>query len=179
LEAAWRPGHLDGVATVVARLFGLVRPNRAYFGLKDYQQFLLVRRLSADLALPVELRGCPTLREADGLAMSSRNRYLDPQARTLATEIFRALKACAKAAQLGERSIRRLRQAGLKNLSRVPGLKIQYFEVVDQATLEPLRSLEGPARVLTACVLKGTRLIDNLPLALGRARPQGKAQAHA
>lgn len=162
LDAARRPGHFDGVATVVARLFALVGPDRAYFGLKDYQQFLVVRRMCADLGLGVSLRGCPIVRESDGLAMSSRNVYLGAEARMRAPALLRSLRAAADLAARGERSVSRLRRAGLEVLARVHGLKVQYFELADPTTLEPLRRLEGPVQVLTACVLARTRLIDNL-----------------
>ncbi len=168
LEGEFRPGHLAGVATVVARLFALVRPRAAYFGLKDYQQYLVVRRLARDLFPGLRVVGCPTVREDDGLAMSSRNRYLDPVARMRAVALNRSLLAAAEAARGGERSVRRLRRAALKVLSRVPGLTVQYFDIADARTLEPLRILDRPARALTACVLKGTRLIDNLALEPGK-----------
>jgi pantoate--beta-alanine ligase len=164
LEAAWRPGHFQGVATVVARLFSLVNPSRAYFGLKDYQQFLVLKRMVGDLGLPVEMLGCPTLRETDGLAMSSRNRRLDPRRRRQATALIQALLAAAALASRGETSAAKLRSAGLRVLRAVPGVKVQYFEVADPDSLLPLRRVRGQALALTACVLGGVRLIDNLTL---------------
>ncbi|HTB23563.1 MAG TPA: pantoate--beta-alanine ligase [bacterium] len=182
LEAVWRPGHFEGVATVVARLFALVRPDKAYFGLKDYQQFLVIKRMCADLELPVALVGCATVRESDGLAMSSRNRHLDAEARFKAAALSRALQKMAALASRGERSAQRLRRAGLAVLDRVDGLKTQYLELADPETLLPIRRLEGQAVALCACLLGGTRLIDNHPLpaslTLPRRRP-GKGTRHA
>ena len=176
LEAEFRPGHFTGVATVVARLLALVRPQRAYFGLKDYQQFLVVRRLALDLDLPVEVIGCPIVRETDGLAMSSRNVRLGAQARAQAPALQRALLAAASLAARGEGSCARLRQAGARILRGVPGLKLQYFEVADPETLLPLRRLDDPAVALAACVLGGVRLIDNLHLYPG-PRPRAARRA--
>lgn len=164
LEADWRPTHFEGVATVVARLFALVRPQKAYFGLKDYQQYLVIKRMTHDLGLPVALVGCPIIRESDGLAMSSRNRGLDRVSRDKALALSRALAAVAGLAKQGERSPARLRAEGLKVLTQVPGLTVQYFELADAETLLPIRRLERTAMALTACVLSGTRLIDNRPI---------------
>lgn len=164
LEAQWRPGHFVGVATVVARLFGLTRPDRAYFGLKDYQQYLVIRHMVADLRLPVQVIGCPTLRESDGLALSSRNRYLDPRRRALAVALRYALGEAQELADRGEKRIAALESAGKKVLRRVPGLKVQYFSVADAETLAPLKRLDRPAVALTACLLGKTRLIDNLKI---------------
>ena len=162
LEAQWRPGHFDGVSTVVARLFGLTRPDKAYFGLKDYQQYLVIRRMTQDLALPLSVVGCPIVRERDGLALSSRNRYLDPQRRALAVALSHALRAAGALAARGERRVDRLEAVGRRLLRGVPGLKLQYFAIADASSLEPLRRLDRPARALTACTLGRTRLIDNL-----------------
>lgn len=164
LEASFRPGHFDGVSTVVARLFGLVRPQRAYFGLKDYQQFQVIRRMNADLGLGLELIGCPTVREDDGLALSSRNRYLKPAERVKALALNRALLASASLAAKGERSAAKLKAAGLKVLKAVPGLKVQYFELAEASSLKPLKRLDAPAVMLTACGLGKTRLIDNMEI---------------
>ncbi len=112
MEAEWRPGHFDGVATVVARLFALAKAESAYFGLKDYQQFLVIRRMALDLGLPVKVQGCGTVREADGLALSSRNRYLDPRQRELAAALSAALREVKRRAARGERSVSRLEGAG-------------------------------------------------------------------
>jgi pantoate--beta-alanine ligase len=164
LEAQWRPGHFDGVATVVARLFGLVRPDHAYFGLKDYQQFQVIRRFTRDLGLPVGLSGCPTVREADGLAMSSRNRYLDPAQRGAALALIRSLRAAQAAFKAGQRSAGRVEAAGLAVLKKERSLDVQYFSVADAGSLEPLARIDRPAVALCACRLGKTRLIDNLAL---------------
>jgi pantoate--beta-alanine ligase len=164
LEGRFRPGHFDGVATVVARLFALVGAGHAYFGLKDYQQYQVIRRMTADLGLAVKLTGCPTVRERDGLALSSRNRYLSPAERGRATALIRALRAAKGAAKRGERSAGRIQGAGLKALRAVPGLKVQYFNLADAQTLAPLKRLDRPAVLATACWLGKTRLIDNLLL---------------
>jgi len=174
LEAVFRPGHFDGVATVVARLFALVGPQRAYFGLKDYQQYLVIKRMTADLGLPVALTGCPIVREDDGLAMSSRNRRLSRGQRSKAAVLNRALGHVAALAASGEASAARLRSAGIDALRKVPGLKIQYFELADAGTLAPIRRLDKAARVLAACTLGSVRLIDNRPVhpAFARAVPR-------
>lgn len=173
LEGHFRPGHFDGVATVVARLFALVGARHAYFGLKDYQQFQVIKRMTADLGLPVRLTGCPTVRESDGLALSSRNRYLAPAERAQATALIRALRSAQALAARGERSAARIQGAGLKVLRAAPGLKVQYFRLADAADLSPLRRLDRPAVLATACFLGKTRLIDNLVLRPG-ARPSAK-----
>lgn len=164
LEARFRPGHFEGVATVVARIFGLLGARHAYFGLKDYQQFQVLRRMVADLALPVRLHGCPTVREKDGLALSSRNRYLSPLERERATTLIRALRAGRDLAAQGESSAARIEAAGLEQLRACPGLKAQYFALADAEDLSPLKRLDRPAVLATACLLGRTRLIDNLLL---------------
>jgi pantoate--beta-alanine ligase len=164
LEAHYRPGHFDGVATVVARLFALVGAPHAYFGLKDYQQFQVIRALVSELGLPVKLTGCPTVREADGLAMSSRNRYLSPDERHNATALIRALRAAQALARGGERRATALEAAGKRVLRATSGLKPQYFSLADAASLAPLKRLDRPAVLATACFLGKTRLIDNLTL---------------
>ena len=170
LEGAWRPGHFDGVATVVARLFRLLTPGAAYFGLKDYQQFQVVRRMTTDLGLGVRLVGCPTVREPDGLALSSRNRYLSPAQRQRASALIRALRASRALAERGERRGSALEAAGRVVLGRERGLRVQYFRLVDAGTLAPLELLDRPARLLTACRLGRTRLIDNIGLSGGGLR---------
>jgi len=148
----------------VARLFALVRPQKAYFGLKDYQQYLVIKRMTQDLGLPVALVGCPIVRESDGLAMSSRNRRLDPVSREKALALSRALDVVADLAKEGERSPVRLRAEGLRVLTQAPGLTVEYFELADPDTLLPIRRLEKTAMALCACTLSGTRLIDNRPI---------------
>jgi pantoate--beta-alanine ligase len=160
MEAKFRPGHFEGVATVVARLFGLVRPERAYFGLKDYQQFLVISRMTADLALPVKVLGCPTLREPDGLAMSSRNAYLSPAERAKAPALQRALSA-AKAALRRGLSPAAAEREGKALLRREGGFRLQYLSVADAENLEKSGPRSRRRVVAAAAVLGRTRLIDN------------------
>ncbi|MCA1692932.1 MAG: pantoate--beta-alanine ligase [Actinobacteria bacterium] len=161
LEAASRPGHFRGVATVVAKLFAIAGTCRAYFGEKDYQQLLVVRRLAADLSLPVDIVGCPTVREPDGLARSSRNAYLSPAERGAATALYQALETAAGEVSAGERSADRLRAAMGDILAASPPIRPDYAEVADPLTLEPLARVEGQARLLVAATVGTTRLIDN------------------
>jgi pantoate--beta-alanine ligase len=160
LEGAARPGHFAGVATVVAKLFAIAGPCRAYFGEKDYQQLLVVRRLAADLSLPVEVVGCPTVRDPDGLARSSRNAYLSPDERRAATVLHRAVRAAAGA---DERDANRLRALMAATVEDEPLARLDYADVVDAATLEPLDVVGGSgARLVIAAWVGTTRLIDNM-----------------
>ncbi len=163
LEGASRPGHFRGVATVVLKLFELVRPDLAIFGQKDYQQQLVIRRMVEDLHVPVELVVAPTVREADGLALSSRNRYLDPQERKAAPVLYRALARAMQAVADGERQAERVRQILRETLESEALVKLDYVEVADARTLEPLGSLskERTAVALVAARIGTTRLIDN------------------
>jgi pantoate--beta-alanine ligase len=165
-EGASRPGHFRGVATVVAILFGLVRPARAYFGEKDFQQLQVIRRLHADLALSGEVVGCATVREGDGLALASRNRRLDPAARETARAIPRALATMRGMVAAGEGDVAAVRAAGLQALA-VPGLTVDYLAVVDPETLAPVETVSRGSRVLVAATVGGVRLIDNLDLTEG------------
>jgi pantoate--beta-alanine ligase len=167
LEGASRPGHFRGVLTVVAKLFGLVRPDVAVFGEKDYQQLVLVRRMSQDLCLGVQIVGAETVREPDGLALSSRNRYLDLEDREGATVLSRALRAAQERASYG---LPAARWAAMQVLDEVPELDLDYLairtpELTD--VVEPHPDAPVPARILVAARLGSTRLIDNLPLTLG------------
>lgn len=166
-EGAARPGHFRAVATVVARLLGLVRPARAYFGEKDFQQLQIVRRLQADLALPADIVGCATVRDADGLALSSRNARLTPGGRASAAAIPRALRLMEDLAEGGESRAERLIAAGRAALVGAPGLTLDYLAVVDPATLEPVSTAAMGSRALCAAHLEGVRLIDNIPLPVG------------
>lgn len=160
-----RPGHFRGVLTVVQKLFGIFTPDVAVFGQKDYQQLTLLRRMVRDLDGAVEIAAAPIMRDPDGLAMSSRNRYLDPAQRDLALALPRALAECARAFEAGERRAsefrRRLHQAG------GTGVSLEYGEVVDPATLEPLEAAEAGAVCLLAARVGTTRLIDNVILGSG------------
>ena len=162
-EGTSRPGHFRGVTTVVLKLFELVRPDLATFGQKDYQQQLVIRRMVEDLHVPVELAVVPTVREPDGLALSSRNRYLNPQERQAATVLFRALSRATQAMAAGELQVERVRQILRETLESEPLVKLDYAEVADAETLEPLSGLgkERTAVALVAGRLGTTRLIDN------------------
>ena len=165
LEGAVRPGHFDGVLTVVAKLFGLVRPDVAVFGEKDYQQLALVRAMVRELALGVDVVGVPTVREADGLALSSRNRYLDPQQRTAALALSRALRAGAAAGPRGDGAVLAAARA---ELAGEPSLRLDYLELTDVDLGPPPAT--GAARLLVAARAGTTRLLDNAPLTLGVPR---------
>ncbi|WP_158745798.1 pantoate--beta-alanine ligase [Acidisphaera sp. L21] len=159
-EGAARPGHFRGVATVVAKLFGQVQPTHAFFGEKDWQQLQVVTRMAADLCLPVTIHGVPTLREADGLAMSSRNRFLSAAERATAPVLHQILRATAAALALGGDATPILAdaQAGLRNA----GLQPDYLALIAADTMAPLPRLAGPARLVTAARLGSVRLLDNI-----------------
>jgi pantoate--beta-alanine ligase len=163
LEGAHRPGHFRGVLTVVLKLLNLTRPDASYFGEKDYQQLTLVRRMVADLDVPTEIVGVPTVREADGLALSSRNRYLDPAGREAALALSRALRAGVAAADAGL-SADKVLAAARSELAGAPGVTADYCELTDP-DLGPAPAT-GRARLLVAARVGGTRLIDNAPLDL-------------
>jgi pantoate--beta-alanine ligase len=162
LEGAVRPGHFAGVLTVVAKLFGLVRPDVAFFGEKDYQQLTLIRAMARELALGVEVVGVPTVREADGLALSSRNRYLDPAQRAAAVVLSRALTSGAQAGAGGPDAVLATARAVL---ATAPSLTLDYLALTD-ADLGPAPTA-GAARLLVAARAGSTRLIDNVPVWLG------------
>jgi len=165
LEGKTRPGHFRGVLTVVAKLFGLVRPDLAVFGQKDYQQLVLVRRMVEDLCLGVEVIGAETQREDDGLALSSRNRYLDFDERLAATVLNKALRRAQRAAPDGAESALAEARAELR---LVDGVDLDYLTVTTPNLEELPEGATGEARILIAAKLGTTRLIDNLPLVLGR-----------
>lgn len=164
LEGAARPGHFRGVATVVCKLFTVTEPQRAYFGQKDAQQVLVVRRMAADLDLPVEIVACPTLREADGLAMSSRNAYLSPAERAAAPALYQGLRAAAALFAQGERRAVPLRAAVATAIAQAPLLTTEYISLADPATLAELDVVQERALLSLAAHLGHTRLIDNLLL---------------
>ena len=166
LCAASRPGHFDGVTTVVAKLFAMVGPCRAYFGRKDAQQLAVVTRMTTDLDLPVDVVGCPLVREPDGLAMSSRNSYLDATHRTAATVLSRALFAASELAVGGERDAATLRRTLVEVIGSEPQLRLDYAEVVDAGTLEPVDRVTGDTLLAVAAFAGSTRLIDNVTLAV-------------
>jgi pantoate--beta-alanine ligase len=165
LCGAARPGHFDGVTTVVTRLFGLTRCDVACFGEKDFQQLAVIRRLVQDLALPVRIEPGPIVRDADGLALSSRNKFLEPDHRRRALSLRRAIAAVAMAWTRGVRDVSTLRTLGLE---QVDADRVDYFEIVDASTLEPIQRVEARAgRALIAAFYGGTRLIDNGPVGPG------------
>lgn len=170
LEGASRPGHFQGVATIVLKLLNLVRPDRAYFGEKDAQQLAVVKRMVTDLGLAVEIVPMPTVREPEGLAMSSRNAYLAPAERALAPRLFAALDAARRAIARGERSPIVVREIVLDGLGRESGIRVDYVAVVDAETFQLLATLRGEVRVLIAAWIGATRLIDNVRVRVGEGR---------
>jgi pantoate--beta-alanine ligase len=164
LEGAARPGHFEGVATVVAILFDLVGAEHAYFGQKDAQQVLVVRRMATDLAIPTEVIACPTVREPDGLALSSRNVHLNAEERAAAPMLHRALLAAREAWSGGERTAEVLRERMRAELRKEPLAEVDYVSIADGETLRELDRVDGPALASLAVRLGSTRLIDNEPL---------------
>jgi pantoate--beta-alanine ligase len=168
LEGASRPGHFSGVLTVVAKLFHLTRADVALFGEKDAQQLALIRRLVNDLDIEVEVVGVPTVREPDGLALSSRNMYLSADDRKVALTLSTALCAGAARADDGAAAVLAAAAAVLRD---VPGIEVDYLELVDDQTWQPVTANHGTARLLVAARLGSTRLIDNVPVALAGTGP--------
>lgn len=165
LEGASRPGHFRGVATVVAKLFNIVEPHRAYFGQKDAQQLLVIKRMVADLNMNIEVVPVPTVREPDGLAMSSRNTYLNPTERRAALVLYRALTLAQELWRQGERDATRIRQEMEAFIRKEPLAKIDYVSIADPDSLEELTLLDDrPALVSLAVRIGKTRLIDNVML---------------
>jgi pantoate--beta-alanine ligase len=162
----FRPGHFDGVATVVAKLFNIVAPDVAVFGEKDFQQFVIIRRMTADLLLPVEVIGAPTVRAANGLALSSRNRMLSSQERVTAAAIHLALQAATQRLAAGDRDFSKIESEGWQALARA-GLRPDYFAVRDARELQLPSSASRELVVLTAARLGKARLIDNLRVRVG------------
>ena len=164
LDGRSRPGHFRGVTTVVAKLFHIVEPDVAFFGQKDAAQVAIIRRMVRDLNLPVEIVVCPIVREADGLAMSSRNAYLDAGQREQALMLHRALMRVLDLTKASERNAARLKQAGWEEFDREKSVRLDYFEIVDPNTLDPVEDVSGGALVAVAAYVGTTRLIDNLLL---------------
>jgi pantoate--beta-alanine ligase len=164
LEGAARPGHFAGVATVVAKLFNIIQPDVAYFGQKDAQQSVVIRKLVADLNLPVEVVVAPTVRDADGLALSSRNSYLTPAQRAAAPVLFRALTAAQALFDGGERDADRLREAMRRTITVEPEAQVEYLSLADPLTLQELARVDRQALASLAVRFGTTRLIDNLLL---------------
>jgi pantoate--beta-alanine ligase len=164
LDGGSRPGHFRGVATVVCKLFEIVRPDRAYFGQKDAAQVALLRKMVRDLDMDLEIVVCPIVREPDGLAMSSRNAYLNPAQRKQALVLSRALQQVKSAVDAGERSAQKLAEIGVKAVASEPEAKLDYFAIVDPDTLEPLDQVSQGTLVAVAAWVGTTRLIDNMLL---------------
>ncbi len=164
LEGSVRPGHFRGVATVVAKLFNAAQPDKAYFGQKDAQQAVVIRRMAQDLTFPLEVVICPIVREADGLAMSSRNVYLNQQEQQAASILYRSLQSARSAYENGERDAGCLRQVVLDTLAKEPLARPQYVSCADADSLQELTHVEGPALLSMAVFFGKTRLIDNIVL---------------
>ncbi len=165
LEGAHRPGHFDGVATVVAKLFNIVGPDRSYFGQKDAQQLLVIRRLVRDLVLPVEIVGCPIIRDEDGLALSSRNAYLGADERAQALALSRGLRRAEAAWSEGERGAEELRRLVRGEIEAQPLADLEYVSLADPSTVDEREGVvEGESLLSLACRFGGTRLIDNTVL---------------
>ncbi len=158
----FRPGHFRGVATVVLKLFNIVRPDRAYFGEKDIQQLAVIRRMVADLNIPVEIAAVPTVREPDGLAISSRNQHLNSAERKAAPVLYRALEEAVKRIRSGERDASKVREAAIAILESEPLVRVEYLEIVDPTEMQPLATISDSVRIAAAVWIGGTRLIDNV-----------------
>ncbi len=174
-----RPGHFDGVATIVASLFNMVRPDVAYFGEKDYQQLQVIRRMTADLHFPVRIVGVPTVRETDGLAMSSRNARLDSRQRRAAVVLSRGLRAAAEAFAGGERESRRLIEVAQACIDKEPQVRVEYLEVVGGSNVQPVARAEAGSVMAVAAWLGDVRLIDNVILGRPAALSDGGGQPPA
>ena len=164
LEGERRPGHFRGVCTVVAKLFNIVQPDRAYFGQKDYQQLKVIQRMARDLCYPIEIVPVPTVREADGLAMSSRNQYLSPSERAQATVLWKSLNIACDLLNHGETNARNLQTSMARAVELAPAARLDYAEIADPETLEPRQEVKRGDVALIAVSVGTTRLIDNLVL---------------
>jgi pantoate--beta-alanine ligase len=164
LDGRSRPGHFRGVTTVVAKLFHIIEPDAAFFGQKDAAQVAIIRHMVRDLNVPVEIVACPIVREADGLAMSSRNTYLDPQQRQQALVLHRALMLIKKSWEAGERNAAKLLAAGSAEVAAEKAVRLDYFEIVDPDALDPVENVASGALVAIAAFVGATRLIDNIHL---------------
>jgi pantoate--beta-alanine ligase len=162
LCGAFRPGHFEGVATVVTKLFNAVPADLAFFGEKDYQQLVMIRQMVRDLLIPIEIVPCPTVREPDGLAMSSRNAYLSAHERKLATSLSRALFAAIDRIKTGERHTGNITDAIREEILAAGPTEIEYVDIVDPDTLATLDVIDGPARICLAARIGSCRLIDNV-----------------
>ena len=164
LEGNHRPGHYEGVCTIVCKLFQILPVDRAYFGSKDYQQYLVIKQMAADLNIPVQVVACPIIRDADGLALSSRNRYLSSEERARALSLSRGLREAADEVAAGQLNAKVLIERIRFEMTEAGVEKIDYVAIADPETLAPIETLEGPVIALIAAHVGGTRLIDNRPL---------------
>ena len=171
LDGRSRPGHFRGVTTVVEKLFHVVEPDAAFFGQKDAAQVAIIRRMVRDLSLSVEIVVCPIIREPDGLAMSSRNTYLDREQRKRALVLHRSLMHIQKLAESGEQEAAKLVAAGREDFAQVPSVRLDYLEIVHPDTLDPVKDISAGALAAVAAFVGSTRLIDNLLLP-GKGRSQ-------
>jgi pantoate--beta-alanine ligase len=162
LCGAFRPGHFRGVATVVTKLFNIVQPAAAYFGEKDAQQLAMIHRMAAGLNMPVSIVGVATVREPDGLALSSRNERLTPEERVVAPLLFQALEAARRVVESGAGDVAGIRAAGLAALAKERRIRVEYFEIVDAGSMQPLARAEGRMCIAAAIWLGSVRLIDNV-----------------
>lgn len=158
----FRPGHFRGVATVVAKLFNVIQPHRAYFGEKDYQQLCIIRKMTQDFNFPTEIIPVPIYRDTDGLALSSRNAYLDPEERAAAPALFRALTSAQKMIEEGEKDVGIVKEASAWILDAEPHIRPEYFEIVDPVELQPVGEITDEVRIAGAIWVGKTRLIDNV-----------------
>ena len=156
-----RPVHFSGVCTVVSKLFNIVTPDRAYFGQKDAQQLAVIKRMVRDLNFDITIVGCPIVREADGLALSSRNTYLSEEERKAALILNKSLTLGKEMIEAGEKNVAKVQEAIIKNMETEPLAKVDYVEIVDAENLEPIENIEVPVLVATAVYIGKTRLIDN------------------
>jgi pantoate--beta-alanine ligase len=179
LEGVCRPGHFRGVATVVLKLFNIVQPDRVYFGQKDGQQARLVRQMAIDLDVPVEVRVCPTVRDPDGLALSSRNQYLNADQRRQARVLYQALEQAHRLIEQGERDAEAVRRGMVERIAATPGAVLDYAEVVDVNTLRSVERLNGEVMLVLAVRFGATRLIDNLLVAVSDQRSAISGQQSA
>ena len=170
LCGAYRPGHFQGVATVVLKLLNIVQPDTAWFGEKDFQQLVIVRKIVEDTNLPVRIESVETVREPDGLAVSSRNVHLTPEERAAAPLLARSLRNAQQAIQRGETDSKVLCVGARETFTGEPSLRLEYFEIVDPETLESVHRVTRPVRVMGAAYAGTTRLIDNLPACPPKAR---------
>ncbi len=162
MEGKHRPGHFNGVAQVVSRLLGIIEPDNAYFGEKDFQQLVIIRKLAEKMDLPVRITGCPIIRESDGLAISSRNKFLSPEERKSAVRISRSLFNAQKKA--GKLPVEELKEQTIQYVNKDPRLKVEYFEIVDVRHLKPVRNWTGKSCKIGCIAVKigNIRLIDNM-----------------